>query len=73
MYLIGRKSREIFYKKLKTNYDIFWMSDSDDYNSIDPHDAILWFESNDFKCLSHPMHLKAFFGKTGTLVFRKIT
>lgn len=48
------------------------MSDSDACNSLDIHDAILWFESNGFSCLSHPMHFKAFTCHSAQgLVFRK--
>jgi len=70
-FLFGKKYYKLIYKKLNANYDIFWTSDSDACNSIDPHDAILWFESNDFKCLSHPLHLKAFFVRAGALIFQK--
>jgi SAM-dependent methyltransferase len=37
---------------LSPNYEIFWMSDSDAINSMDPFDAILWFESRGDRCLS---------------------
>jgi SAM-dependent methyltransferase len=71
-FLLGRRYSEILYKKINPNYEHYWMSDSDACNSIDPHDAILWFESNGFSCLSHPLHLKAFFIRTGGIVFQKI-
>jgi SAM-dependent methyltransferase len=70
-YILGHRHIEIKYKKLKANYDVFWQSDSDACNHIDPHDAILWFESQGFKCLSHPMHFSAFFVRTGGIIFRK--
>jgi hypothetical protein len=71
LFILKVRSNEILYKKLKVNYDYFWTSDSDACNSIDPHDAILWFEHNGFKCRSHPMHLNAFLVRTGTLIFKK--
>jgi SAM-dependent methyltransferase len=66
----GRKS-EIRYKKIRPNYKIFWCADSDACNHIDPHDAILWFETHGFSCLSHPLHTKALLVRTGALVFQK--
>jgi SAM-dependent methyltransferase len=71
-FLFGKKYCGLKYKKLNANYDIFWTSDSDACNSIDPHDAILWFLSNGFECLSHPLHLKALFVRNSPLIFRKI-
>lgn len=70
-FLLGRRFNHILYKKLVANYDYFWISDSDACNSIDPHDAILWFESNGFTCLSNPLHIKAFLVRTGGLIFKK--
>jgi SAM-dependent methyltransferase len=70
-YLLGHRYREILYRRLKANWEIFWTCDSDACNSIDPHDAILWLESHGVKCLSHPLPWRAFFVRTGGLVFRK--
>lgn len=70
-FLFGHKYEQIPYKRLKANYEIFWTSDSDACNSIDPHDAILWFMSHGFECLSHPTHLSAFFVRNGPIIFRK--
>lgn len=71
LFALGHRSESLRYSKLNANYEHFWVSDSDACNSIDPHDAILWFESNGFKCLSHPPHLAAFLVRTGALVIRK--
>lgn len=71
-FILGHKPREIKHRKLKANYETFWTSDSDACNSIDPHDAILWLCCHGFRCLSHPLHLKAFFVRTGELVFQRI-
>jgi len=70
-FCIGHKYTEIQYKKLKPNYEVYWTSDADACNHIDPHDAILWFASHGFDCLSHPLHARAFLVRTGTLVFKK--
>jgi SAM-dependent methyltransferase len=71
LFILGNRYSAIKYKKLKPNYEIRWTSDSDAINSIDPHDAILWFASNGFDCLTHPLHVEAFLVRTGTLIFLK--
>jgi len=70
-FAMGNEHPLIKYRKIKPNWDHYWMSDADACNSIDPHDAILWFESHGFRCLSHPLHRKAFLVRTGGLVLRK--
>lgn len=70
-YVFGASYTNILYKKLIPNYDNYWTSDSDACNSIDPHDAILWFLSHGFTCLSQPSPLSAFLVRTGALVFQK--
>jgi SAM-dependent methyltransferase len=70
-FLAGHRYREIRYRKITPNYETYWESDSDACNHIDPHDAVLWFESNGFECLSHPHPLSAFVVRTGVLIFRK--
>lgn len=72
IFILGKRYKMILYKKLEPNYDHYCYGDADACNSIDPHDAILWFESNGFQCLSHPMHIKAFFVRTGSLIFKKV-
>ena len=70
-FRLGYKYKEIRYKKIKANYEIFWTSDADACNHIDPHDAILWFESHGLECLSHPMDLRALLVQTGGIILRK--
>lgn len=70
-FMVGHKYKKISYRKLEPNYEKFWMSDSDACNSLDPHDAILWFESNGFHCLSHPLHWRAFFVRSGAIILIK--
>ena len=72
LFIFGYKYKKIRYKTLKPNYDTFWTADSDAINSIDHHDAILWFESNVFKFLSDPLHLKAFLIKNSELILKKL-
>lgn len=71
MFFLGQRFLEIRYEKIRPNYERFWTSDSDACNAIDPHDAILWFLSHEFECVSHPTVMSAFFVRTGALVFRK--
>ena len=71
-YLLGHRFDTIRYKKIKANYETYWTTDADACNSIDPFDAILWFKSNGFECLSHPTTLSSFFVRTGVLIFKKI-
>ena len=70
-FCLGQRNTIIHYKKLIPNYEVYWTGDSDACNHIDPHDAILWFASQGFECLSHPLHARAFLVRTGPLVFRK--
>jgi len=71
LFHLGYRFDQIRYRKLKANYETYWVSDSDACNSIDPHDAILWFQSHGFECISHPTLLKRFFVRNGILVFRR--
>ncbi len=70
-HCLGYRLRNLPTRQLQPNYSDFWMSDSDAVHSIDPHDAILWFEANGFECVNQPLHLKALTVRTGDLVFRK--
>jgi SAM-dependent methyltransferase len=70
-FYLGYRYTTIRYRKITPNYETFWTSDADACNHIDPHDAILWFTSNGFDCISHPLHVRAFLFRTGFLVFRK--
>lgn len=70
-FCLGKRYTRVLYKKLTPNYKTFWTSDSDACNHIDPHDAILWFASHGFDCLSHPFHRKALMVRTGALIFKK--
>jgi SAM-dependent methyltransferase len=40
------------YRRLTPNYDKYWMPDSDAVNSIDSHEAMLWFTSRGDECLN---------------------
>jgi len=70
-YYFERKHFQFKYKVLKPNFEKFWMSDSDAINSMDPFDVILWYRSRGINCINYPSLFKAFFVKTGLLVFYK--
>ncbi len=40
------------YRKIDANFDKYWVGDSDAVNSIDRHEALLWFTSRRDRCLS---------------------
>ncbi len=40
------------YRRLKPNYERYWVPDSDAVNSMDPYEAILWFASRGDRCLN---------------------
>ena len=40
------------YRRLTPNYDKYWVADSDAVNSIDSHEALLWFRSRGDECLN---------------------
>lgn len=69
-YLSLSKPIPFHYKEIEPNYEIFWMSDSDAINSIDPYDAIVWFCSRGDVCLSYPSVKNQFFVRTGGIVFQ---
>lgn len=70
-FLLGYRFERIRYRRLEANYETYWTTDADACNSIDPHDAILWFLSHGFTCVSHPTHLSALLVRSGALIFRK--
>jgi hypothetical protein len=40
------------YRRLTPNYEKYWQPDSDAVNSIDRHEALLWFRSRGDECLN---------------------
>jgi SAM-dependent methyltransferase len=58
------------YKKIRANYEKFWMSDSDACNSMDPYEAIVWFKSRGDEILYPATPMKQFFFRTGQIMVR---
>jgi SAM-dependent methyltransferase len=71
LFLAGKRGGPIPTTRLTPNYEKFWVSDADAVHSIDPHDAILWFESRGLRCLSHPLNHRALLVRTGAIVIQK--
>jgi SAM-dependent methyltransferase len=65
-----RRPMKFRFRRLKANYEKFWMSDSDACSAMDPYEAILWFRSRGDTCLDPPTGLRQFFFRTGPLVLR---
>lgn len=66
-----RFQQKLVYRKIKPNYEVFWQTDSDACNSIDPFLAILYFRANGFIVVNYPSLLRQFFVRTGALVLQK--
>lgn len=62
---------KLIFSRLQPNYEIFWQSDSDACNSIDPFMAILYFKSNGLKIVNYPTVLKQLFVRTNELLLEK--
>ena len=67
---IRRKPTNLHYRKLKPNYEHFWMADSDAANCMDAHEVILWFASRGDECTSHPTPISTLLVRGGALSFR---
>mgnify|MGYP005994669193 CR=1 FL=1 len=63
--------KEMFYKKIKANYETYWQSDSDACNNMEPFLSILYFKSNGYEVLNYPTLLKQFFIKNGEVILKK--
>lgn len=70
-YLVSKQPTKFSFGHLRPNYDVFWMSDSDAVNSMDPFDAYLWFVSRGGKCLNYPTIKKALLMRHGPLIIQK--
>lgn len=70
-YLLGgRRPIPFRYTRLKANFETFWMSDSDAQNSMDPFDALLFFDSLGDRCENYPTMASKFMIRTGPVEIR---
>jgi hypothetical protein len=51
-FVAGFGPTRLRYGRLKPNYEKYWVRDSDAVNSIDSHEAMLWFLSRGDECLN---------------------
>ncbi|MFQ6096893.1 MAG: class I SAM-dependent methyltransferase [Armatimonadota bacterium] len=70
LWTMCKRPTSFLYRELRPNYEVYWTSDSDACNSMDPYEAVLWFVSRGDECLSHPTPLRALSVRTGALTFR---
>ena len=71
LYLKSPHKIPLRYRKLKANYEIFWQSDSDACNSLDPFDVILWLRSRGIFCSHYQSLLRTILVRTFNLEFQK--
>jgi SAM-dependent methyltransferase len=63
---------QLHYKRLRANYEHFWVADSDACASIDSHEGILFFESRGYEILRPPGRLFArLLTRAGAVIARK--
>lgn len=70
-YLLFKRPMSFKYKRLKPNYETFWVSDSDACNSMDQHEVVLYYTSRGHDCLSHQTNINQFFVRSPVLIFKK--
>lgn len=70
-HLLGKNPTRFLFRKLKPNFDRYWMSDSDAIAAMDPFEALLWFSSRGDICLNYPTFIQRFFVRSGSLIIRR--
>lgn len=65
-----QRGTSLRFSRLQADYQTFWMVDSDACSSIDPFDAIQWFQLSGDMVLSHPTWLSAFLSRSEHLIVR---
>jgi SAM-dependent methyltransferase len=66
----GKSRQRFYFKKIKPNYETFWMSDSDACCSMDQLEAWFWFRQQGDVILEPRNLAKAFLQTNGELVIR---
>lgn len=67
---LGTGPTAFHYRRLTANYEHYWVADSDAVNSMDPYEAVLWFESRGDRCLNCPSGMKRLTRTPAALVLR---
>jgi len=65
------RARPLRYRRLQPNYEIFWQSDSDACNSIDPHAVVLWFRQRGWEAIGRMRFLERISIRSGPVLLRK--
>ena len=68
--LASRRPIPFRYRELTPNYERFWQSDSDAVNSMDPFDALQWFDSRGDCILNAPGGLRNLLLRPGPLIIQ---
>lgn len=68
--LVRRAPLPFRFRRIRGNFEKFWMSDSDAINSMDPYEAVLWFRSRGDEVLHPPTPLRRFFIRNGHVIVR---
>jgi len=69
----GSAPTSFHYRRLAPNFEKYWLPDSDAVNSMDPYEAVLWFESRGDHCLNCPGGLRNLTGTPSWLVIKTQT
>lgn len=64
-------SNSLIYKKLNPNYEVFYQSDSDACNSLDPFLMILYFKSNQLEIINLKSLIRGLFWTNNLLILKK--
>jgi ubiquinone/menaquinone biosynthesis C-methylase UbiE len=70
LFLIFRKPTSYYYSKLPSEYETFWMADSDACSWLDAHETILWFISRGHVCLNYPSMFKQIMIRSDEIIFK---
>lgn len=71
LFLMSRAPTRFSFRPLVPNYEIYWASDSDAVNSMDPFEAILWFLSRGDECINYQGWARAVLIRNGAIVIRR--
>jgi SAM-dependent methyltransferase len=69
--LTARKNNPLSWGRLTPHYGADWIADSDATTSIDSHEGILYFESRDYDCPSHPRRMDRILAGHDLVIVRK--
>lgn len=71
VWALFHRPTKLRYRRLRPNYEIFWCSDSDACNSIDPHEVALWFRTRGCSIENYATRFRQLFIRNGAIIIRK--